>query len=87
MCKKLNPKRIIIKFKFFFCLLVLFFLHLNIIEVIKANGVDTDTVHVDTDDVQIFTYNLSKYVGKKVSIRITLANNATHCVITQISQK
>ena len=26
-------------------------------------------------------------VGKKVSIRITLANNATHCVITQISQK
>ncbi|MCI6788785.1 MAG: hypothetical protein MR606_02920 [Mollicutes bacterium] len=56
-------------------------------EVIKANGVDTDTVHVDTDDVQIFTYNLSKYVGKKVSIRITLANNATHCVITQISQK
>ena len=53
--------------------------------VVKANGVDTETVHVETDDIQNFTYDLSAFAGKTVEIRIQLANNATHCVITGIS--
>ena len=52
--------------------------------VVKANGVDTETVHVDTDAEQTFTYDLSAYAGQTVEIRIQLANAATHCVITQI---
>lgn len=53
--------------------------------VIRANGADADTVHVDTDDVQFFTYDLSAFAGQEVTIAITLDNNATHCVITRIT--
>lgn len=52
--------------------------------IVRANGQENDTVTVDTDEVQNFTYDLSAYRGEKVEIRIQLANNATHCVITQI---
>lgn len=55
--------------------------------VIKANGVETDTVHIESDSVLKFSYDLSQFVGKKVDIRLTLANAATHCVITEITQK
>ncbi len=53
--------------------------------IVKANGQSEDTVHVDTDAEQTFTYDLSAFAGKNVEIRIQLANNATHCVITSIS--
>ncbi len=52
---------------------------------IRANGVDADTVYVDTDATQRFTYDLSAFAGQEVKIAITLDNNATHCVITDIS--
>ena len=53
--------------------------------IVRANGVDSDTVNVDTDAVQNFTYDLSAFTGQSVEIRIQLANNATHCVITNIA--
>lgn len=53
--------------------------------IVRANGVDSDTVNVDTDAVQNFTYDLSAFAGQSVEIRIQLANNATHCVITNIA--
>lgn len=52
--------------------------------IIRANGVDSDTVHVDTDEIQHFTYNIASFIGKRVELRIQLVNNATHCVITDI---
>ena len=55
--------------------------------VIKANGVENDIVHVDTDEIQHFTYNIASFIGKRVELRIQLANNATHCVITDIQFK
>ena len=56
----------------------------NVETVIRANGVDSDTVHIESDEVQNYTYNLSSFIGKRVEIRIQLENNATHCVITQL---
>lgn len=53
--------------------------------VIRANGVTSDTVHVDTDAEQSFTYDLSAYAGQEITISITLENAATHCVITYIA--
>lgn len=53
--------------------------------IVRANGVDADTVHVESNDVQTFTYDLSAFVGQTVEIRIQLANNATHCVIANIT--
>lgn len=53
--------------------------------VVRANGVEADTVHVDTDAVQSFTYDLSAFIGQQVEIRIQLENNATHCVIANIA--
>ena len=53
--------------------------------VIRAIGADGDTVHVDTDAEQSFTYDLSAYAGQEITISITLENAATHCVITYIA--
>lgn len=53
--------------------------------VIRAAGAEADTVHVESDDVLRFSYDLSAYAGKTVEIRIRLANAATHCVITEIT--
>ncbi len=51
---------------------------------IRAIGVDADSVHVDTDAIQHFTYDLSAFAGQEVTVAIGLMNNATHCVITDI---
>lgn len=48
---------------------------------VRAIGVNSDTVHVESDNVLPFSYDLSAFIGKQVEIRIQLANNATHCVI------
>ena len=40
---------------------------------------------MDTDAEQAFTYDLSAYAGQEITISITLANAATHCVITYIA--
>ncbi len=53
--------------------------------VIRAIGAEADTVYVDTDDTQTFTYDLSAFAGQEIKIAITLANGATHCVIQKIS--
>lgn len=53
--------------------------------VIRAIGAEADTVHVESDDVLPFSYDLSEFIGQEVEIRIQLANNATHCVIANIS--
>lgn len=52
---------------------------------IQAQGQSNIYVYVDTDDIQHFTYDLSEFAGQKVQIGIALYNNATHCVITDIS--
>ncbi len=52
---------------------------------VRAIGVETDTVHVESDDIQAFSYDLSEFIGKNVEIRVRLANAATHCVITSLS--
>ncbi len=52
---------------------------------IRAIGAEGDTVYVDTDATQSFTYDLSAFAGQEVKIAITLANGATHCVIQNIS--
>ena len=52
--------------------------------IIRANGIDADSVHVDTDAIQHFTYDLSQFAGQKITVAIGLMNNATHCVITDI---
>ena len=54
---------------------------------IRANGVDADSVHVDTDAIQHFTYDLSQFAGQEVMVAIGLMNNATHCVITDIKME
>ena len=54
---------------------------------IRAIGVDADTVHVDTDAIQHFTYDLSAFAGQEITIAIGLMNNATHCVITDIKME
>lgn len=53
--------------------------------VITAIGQSNDYVYVDTDDIQRFSYDLSAFAGQKVQIMIGLKNNATHCVITDIT--
>ena len=52
---------------------------------VRASGAESDAVYFDTDAIQYFTYDLSAFAGQKVELRILLANNATHCVITNIS--
>ncbi len=52
---------------------------------ITAVGAENDYVYFDTDEIQHFTYDLSKFVGERVEIRIQLKNNATHCAITDIT--
>ena len=52
---------------------------------IRAIGSDSDTVHVDTDDLQEFTYDLSAFAGQEVTVSIVLDNDATHCVIASVS--
>ena len=54
---------------------------------IRAIGVDTDSVHVDTDAIQHFTYDLAQFAGQEVTVAIGLMNNATHCVITDIKME
>ena len=51
---------------------------------IRAIGVNSDSVHVETDAIQHFTYDLSQFAGQKVTVAIGLMNNATHCVITDV---
>ena len=54
---------------------------------IRAIGVDADSVHVDTDAIQHFTYDLAQFAGQEITIAIGLMNNATHCVITDIKME
>ena len=53
--------------------------------IIRAIGADKDYVHVDTDAIQHFTYDLSQFEGQTIIVAIGLMNNATHCVITDIT--
>ena len=55
--------------------------------IIRAIGVDADSVHVDTDAIQHFTYDLSAFAGQEVTVAIGLMNNATHCVITDVKME
>ena len=54
---------------------------------IRAIGADKDYVHVDTDAIQHFTYDLSAFGGQTILIAVGLQNNATHCVITDIKME
>lgn len=52
--------------------------------VVRATGVDKDTVTVDTEG-QTATYDLSQFIGKEVEIRIVCEKEVHHCVVQSIA--
>lgn len=53
--------------------------------VITANGSESDTITLNSDNVTSYTYDLSQFIGKEVEIRIVCVKEVYHCVIANIA--